>query len=143
MKTLQFHIDVVSSAAAIYSGLVQSVTVPTLQGEIAIYARHAPLLAICRAGQLKLEYQTAEQEFLYIDGGMLEVHPKGVTLLADTAIRARDIDEASAEKVKQAALRTIAQHDENCDCAQSYAELLNSLAMLKTLHNCRRQSPSR
>lgn len=138
MNGMTFHLDVVSSAEAIFSGLVKSLVVPTVQGEIAIYPRHAPLLAMCRPGQIKLTYRNNQLNFLYISGGMLEVHPKGVTLLADTVVRAANIDEAAALKAKQAAESEIASRDENCDCAKSYAELLKSVEMLKTLESCRR-----
>lgn len=138
MTQLAFHIDVVSSAESIYSGLIQTAVIPTTEGDIAVYAHHAPLLGICRAGQLKLQYEDGKHNFLYISGGLVEVHPKGVTVLADTVTRAEDIDEAAAIKAKQDALTMIARRDDNCDCAASYAELLNSLAMLKTLDNCRR-----
>lgn len=139
MSGLTFHLDVVSNAGAIFSGLVKSVAIPTVMGEIAIYPRHAPLLAICRPGQLRLTDHKGDNSYLYISGGMLEVCPQCVTLLADTVVRAAHIDEAAALRAKAEAERIIARRDESCDCAQAYAELLKSIELLRTLENCRRQ----
>src|SRR5690554_3034603 len=103
MTDFSFHLDVVSAEKSLYSGTVQAVTVSGSEGELGIRYGHAPLLTSIRPGLVQYVTLSGQQEVLYISGGMLEVQNTSVTVLADTAIRAEDLDRAKAEQAKSAA----------------------------------------
>ena len=98
-----FHLDIVSAEESIYSGPVEFVVAPAQMGEVGIYPRHTPLLTRIKSGMVRIKAQLKEEELVYVSGGMLEVQPDVVTILADTAVRSDDLDEAKAMEAKRAA----------------------------------------
>ena len=105
-NTLQ--VDVVSAEALIFSGEAEFVVLPGESGELGIYPRHAPLLTRIKPGAVRIKRPDGEEELVFVAGGILEVQPKGVTVLADTAIRGRDLDEAKATEAQQRAKEAMA-----------------------------------
>ena len=99
MAAPTIHIDVVSAEASIFSGEAEFVVLPGEAGELGIYPRHAPLITRIKAGAVRIQKPGGEEEFVFVAGGILEVQPKVITVLADTAIRGHDLDEAKANEV--------------------------------------------
>ena len=134
------RVDVVSAEELIFSGLAESVVIPGIMGELGIYPRHAPLLTRIKPGsvRIKLPDQT-EDELIYVSGGMLEVQPSMVTILSDTAIRGKDLDEARALAAKQEAEEAMKNRTSNLDYAQAEAELAEAIAQLRAIQQIRKQ----
>jgi len=132
------NVDIVSAEGAIYSGAAAMVFVPASQGEIGIAPRHAPLLTMLRPGEVRLELEDGTEQSFYVDGGALEVQPQRVTVLADTAIRAHDLDEAKAVEAKRRAEDLIANHTDRVTLAEAQAELLRAVAQIKLLERIRK-----
>src|SRR2546430_3569328 len=103
MQAPTIHVDIVSAEGEIFSGPATMVFAPASQGELGITPRHAPLLSLLKAGEVRVQTPDGEQHFFFVGGGALEVQPTKVTVLADTALRARDIDEAAALAPQQRA----------------------------------------
>src|ERR1700731_5027138 len=97
------HVDIVSAEGEIFSGEARMVFLPASEGEIGVTPRHAPLLTLLKPGEVRVQPPEGEELFFYVGGGALEVQPKRVTVLADTAARAKDLDEAEAQAAKQRA----------------------------------------
>jgi F-type H+-transporting ATPase subunit epsilon len=137
---LTLHVDVVSAEKSLFSGLAEVVVVPGEMGELGIYPRHAPLLTRIKPGsvRIKLPFQS-EEELIYVSGGMLEVQPSVVTILADTAIRGADLDEARALEAKLAAEEAIKNRVSDVDYAQAQAELIEAVAQLRAIQQIRKQ----
>ena len=135
------HVDVVSAEASIFSGLAELIIVPGESGEMGIYPRHSALLTRIKPGsvRLKLPNQT-EDELIYVSGGMLEVQPDVVTILADTAIRGGDLDEARALQAKQDAEEAMKNRESDIDYAQAQAELAEAIAQLAAINKLRKRS---
>lgn len=134
------HVDVVSAEESIFAGLVEVVVVPGEMGELGIYPRHTALMTRIKPGSVRLKLPEQEEEVLiYVSGGMLEVQPSVVTILADTAIRGADLDEARALEAKQAAEEAIRNHASDVDYAQAQAELAEAIAQLHAIQQLRRQ----
>ena len=135
------HVDVVSAEASIFSGLAELIIVPGESGEMGIYPRHSALLTRIKPGsvRLKLPNQT-EDELIYVSGGMLEVQPDVVTILADTAIRGGDLDEARALQAKQEAEEAMKNRTSDIDYAQAQAELAEAIAQLAAIKQLRKRS---
>ena len=134
------HVDVVSAEESIFSGLAEVVVVPGEMGELGIYPRHTALMTRIKPGSVRLKLPEQEEEVLiYVSGGMLEVQPSVVTILADTAIRGADLDEARALEAKQAAEEAIRNHASDVDYAQAQAELAEAIAQLHAIQQLRRQ----
>ena len=134
------HVDVVSAEAAIFSGLVELIVVPGEMGELGIYPRHTALLTRIKPGSVRLKVPNqSTDEIIYVSGGMLEVQPNVVTILADTAIRGADLDEARAMEAKQAAEEAMRNRISDIDYAQAQGELAEAIAQLHTIHQLRRQ----
>src|SRR5258705_6082795 len=95
------HVDIVSAEGEIFSGTATMVFAPAIEGEIGIAPRHAPLLTNLRAGEVRVQTETSEEQLFYVGGGAIEIQPHLITVLADTALRVRDIDEAAALAAKQ------------------------------------------
>jgi len=104
--SLRIHVDVVSAEEMIFSGEADHVVLPGESGELGIWPRHTPLLTRIRPGAVRIKLPDGGEEFVYVSGGMLEVQPTMVTVLADTAIRAHDLDEARAAQAKNCLLYT-------------------------------------
>jgi F-type H+-transporting ATPase subunit epsilon len=139
--TMTVHVDVVSAEAAIFSGLAELVVVPGEAGELGIYPRHAPLLTRIKPGsvRIKLPNQT-EETLIYVSGGMVEVQPNVVTILADTAIRGADLDEARALEVKHSAEEAMKNRSSEIDYAVAQAELSEAIAQLQAISRMRKTS---
>jgi F-type H+-transporting ATPase subunit epsilon len=134
------HVDVVSAEEQIFSGEAEFVALPGEAGELGIYPMHTPLITRIRPGavRVKLPGQT-EDEFVFVAGGILEVQPYGVTVLADTAIRGHDLDEAKATEAKKLAEEALANKDSKIDYAKAQAELAAAIAQLQAIHKLRQK----
>ena len=137
MANKTIHVDIVSAEGEIFSGEAEMVFVPATEGELGITPRHAPLLTLIKAGEVRVKTATGEQS-VFVGGGALEIQPNKVTILADTAIRAHDIDEAAALAAKQRAEEALANKDDKIDQAQALAELAQAAAQLKLLEKIRK-----
>ena len=135
------HVDVVSAEASIYSGLAEVVVVPGEMGELGIYPRHTALLTRVKPGSVRIKVpDQAEEVLIYVSGGMLEVQPDVVTILADTAIRGHDLDEARALQAKQDAEEAMKNRVSDIDYAQAQAELAEAIAQLAAIKQLRKPS---
>ena len=131
------HVDIVSAEGEIFAGPAEMVFVPAKEGELGITPRHAPLLTLLNAGEVRVKTADGEQS-VFVGGGALEIQPNRVTILADTAIRAHDIDEAAALAAKQRAEEALASKEDKIDQAQALAELAQAAAQLKLLEKIRK-----
>ena len=132
------HVDVVSAETSIFSGEAEFVALPGEAGELGIYPRHTPLITRIRAGAVRIKVAgQAEEEFVFVAGGILEVQPNAVTVLADTAIRGADLDEAKAQAAKTAAEELMLNNDSKIDYAQAQAELATAIAQLAAIARLR------
>lgn len=131
------HLDIVSAEKAIWSGAATMVFAPGEMGELGIAPRHTPLLTRLKAGEVRVRDQNGEDESFFISGGILEVQPHVVTVLADTAIRAADLDEAAALQAQQHAAETMANRKDEMDFAHAKAELAEAAAMIETIKKIR------
>ncbi|SER28909.1 F-type H+-transporting ATPase subunit epsilon [Nitrosomonas sp. Nm51] len=134
-----FHLDIVSAEESIYSGPVEFLVAPALMGELGIYPRHTPLLTKIRSGMVRIKAQLKEDEMVYVSGGMLEVQPDVVTILADTAIRSNDLDEAKAIEAKRAAEDAMKDRASELDYARAQAELMEAVAQLAAIEKLRKR----
>ena len=133
------HVDVVSAEESIFSGLAEVVIVPGEMGELGIYPRHTALMTRIKPGSVRIKRPDQEhEELIYVSGGMLEVQPNIVTVLADTAIRGGDLDEVRALEAKQAAEDAIKNRASDIDYAQAQAELAEAIAQLRAIQHLRK-----
>ena len=136
---LTFHVDIVSAEKEIYSGRAEMLFAPLVTGEIGILPRHAPLLARMKPGEVRV--RTSEEDLsFYVSGGLLEVQPHLVTVLANTALRARDLDEAAALQAKERAEEALRDRKANIDYATAQAELAESIAKLRAIQKLRERT---
>jgi F-type H+-transporting ATPase subunit epsilon len=139
---MTIQVDVVSAEESIFSGLAELVIVPGETGELGIYPRHTPLLTRIKPGSVRLKLPDESGETLiYVSGGMLEVQPNIVTILADTAIRGGDLDEARALEAKRAAEETMRNQSADIDYASAQAELAEAIAQLAAIQKLRHKNP--
>lgn len=131
------HVDIVSAEGEIFAGEAAIVFAPASQGEIGITPRHAPLLTLLKPGEVRVQTPDGQQQFFYVGGGALEVLPTRVTVLADTALRAKDIDEEAALAAKQRAEDALSHRTEYMSEAEALAELARAAAQLKLLKRLR------
>ncbi len=132
------HVDIVSAEGEIFSGAAQMVFVPASQGEMGIAPRHAPLLTMLKSGEVRVQTPDGQEQFFFVGGGALEVQPKRVTVLADTALRAKDVDEAAALAAKQRAEEALKGKIDAIEQAEALAELARAAAQLKLLEKLRK-----
>jgi F-type H+-transporting ATPase subunit epsilon len=132
------HVDIVSAEGEIFSGAASMVFAPASQGELGIAPRHAPLLTLLKAGEVRVQTPDGAEQFFFVGGGALEVQPRKVTVLADTALRAKDIDEAAALAAKQRAEEALRDKQGQIDQAEALAELARAAAQLKVLERLRK-----
>ena len=133
------HLDVVSAEESIFSGEAEFIAAPARMGEIGVYPRHAPLITTIKAGALRVKVpDQAEEILIFISGGLLEVQPGIVTVLADTAIRGADLDEAKAAEAKRAAEEAMANNVSDVDYARAQAELSEAIAQLQAIERLRK-----
>jgi F-type H+-transporting ATPase subunit epsilon len=138
---MTIHVDVVSAEKSIYSGLAEFVAAPGAMGELGIYPRHAPLLSRIKPGTVRIKVpDSIEEEVFFVSGGILEVQPGVVTVLADVAIRGNDIDEAKALEAKQAAEEGMKDRSSELDYARAQAELAEAVAQLQTIQKLRKKA---
>ena len=133
--------DIVSAEAEIFHGEATLVVATGVMGELGIAPRHAPLITRLKPGQVRVHAADGSELFFYVSGGILEVQPQVVTVLADTAIRARDLDEAAARHAKENAERLLANRTDAVEIAQAQAELLQAIAQLRAIEQLRKQMP--
>ena len=135
------HIDVVSAEASIFSGEAEFVVAPASAGEVGIYPNHAPMITTIKPGALRIKLSdTAEETLIFISGGLLEVQPGMITVLADTAVRGHDLDEAKAIAAKEAAIEAMQNRASNVDYAQAQAELSVALAQIQAIERLRKSA---
>jgi F-type H+-transporting ATPase subunit epsilon len=130
--------DIVSAEEEIFHGNAQMVIATGEMGELGIAPRHTPLITRLKPGQVRVHLENGEEQFFYVSGGILEVQPSVVTVLADTAIRAKDIDEAAARNAKEEAERALANRSDALEVAQAQAQLAQAMAQLQALERLRR-----
>jgi F-type H+-transporting ATPase subunit epsilon len=133
---MTLHVDIVSAEKEIYSGTAEMVFAPLVTGEVGVLPRHAPLIARMKPGEVRVRTSTEELQF-YVSGGVLEVQPHVVTILADTAVRAKDLDEAAAQAAKQRAEEALKDRKANIDYAQAQADLAQAIAQLRSIRKLR------
>jgi F-type H+-transporting ATPase subunit epsilon len=134
---MTLHVDIVSAESEIFSGTATMVFAPAEMGEVGIAPRHTPLLTRLKAGEVRVQTQGGEEQSFYVSGGMLEVQPHVVTVLADTAIRADSLDEAQAMEAKERAEKLLADKSADIDYAKAQAELAESMAQLAAIRKLR------
>ena len=135
---MTIHVDIVSAEGAIHSGQAEMVYAPGDMGELGIAPRHTPLVTRLKPGDVRVDSGKGEMEHFYVSGGILEVQPHVVTVLADTAIRAKDIDEASALEAKRKAEEALAGQKEDFEYAKAQAELAEAVAQLRAIEKLRK-----
>lgn len=132
------HVDIVSAEGQIFSGEAAMVFAPAAMGDIGIAPRHAPLLTTLRPGEVRVQMPDGEEQFFFVGGGAIEVQPHLVTVLADTALRAKDIDEAAALQAKQRAEEALKDRAGKIDVAEAQAELARAVAQIKAIEKLRK-----
>jgi F-type H+-transporting ATPase subunit epsilon len=137
---MTLHVDIVSAEAEIFSGTATMVFAPADMGEVGIAPRHAPLLTRLKPGEVRVQSQDGKEQSFFVSGGMLEVQPHIITVLADTAIRAADIDEAHAMEAKSRAEKLLADRTADIDYAKAQAELAQSMAQLAAIRKLRQRA---
>ncbi len=132
------HCDIVSAEEKVFSGLVELLVCSGEVGELGIKPGHAPLLTRLAPGPVHMVKQNGDKEYVYVEGGYLEVQPNVVTVLADTAVRASDIDEAAATQAKEAAEKQIADNVASKEYAEVAAQLARAIGKLRTIREARK-----
>ncbi|HTS22873.1 MAG TPA: F0F1 ATP synthase subunit epsilon [Casimicrobiaceae bacterium] len=133
------HVDVVSLTESVFSGEAEFVVLPGVMGELGIYPQHAPLITQIKPGEVRIKVPDhAEEQIVFVQGGFLEVQPNVVTVLSDTAIRARDLDEAKALEAKQRAEEAMTNKTSKEEIARAEGELAGALAQLAAIRKLRR-----
>jgi len=136
---MTFHVDIVSAEEEIYSGSAEMLFAPAVMGEVGIMARHTPFLSPLKAGEVRIKTAEGEEHFVYVSGGLLEVQPYVVTVLADTAVRAKDLDEAAAIQAKEEAERAMKDKRSELEYAEAEAELAQAIAQIRMIQNMRKK----
>jgi F-type H+-transporting ATPase subunit epsilon len=135
---MTIHVDVVSAEESIFSGLAEFVVLPGEAGELGIMPGHMPLMTRIKPGAVRVRTQAGTEELIFVAGGMLEVQPNLVTVLADTAIRGKDLDEAKALDAKRKAEEAMASRSSELDYARAQAELAEAVAQLQAIQKLRK-----
>lgn len=133
------HVDVVSAEESIFSGEARFVALPGEAGELGIYPRHTPLITRIKAGSVRIEKADGSEEFIFVAGGLLEVQPHCVTVLSDTAIRGKDLDDEKANQAKAAAEEALKNAKGELDIARAQSELLVMAAQIAALRKYRQK----
>jgi F-type H+-transporting ATPase subunit epsilon len=132
------HVDIVSAEGEMFSGEATMVFAPGTEGDLGIAPRHAPLLTLLKAGEVRVQTPDSAEHVFFVGGGALEVQPKKVTVLADTALRAKDLDEAAALASKQRAEEALRESVDKVTQAEALAELARAAAQLKLIERLRK-----
>ena len=133
------HVDIVSAEGEIFSGAATMVFAPGSQGELGIAPRHAPLLTLLKAGEVRVQTPDGAEQHFFVGGGALEIQPNKVTVLADTAIRGRDLDEAKASEARQRAEEAMRNAKSEIDLARAQGELSGLAAQIAAITKFRRK----
>ena len=136
---MTIHVDIVSAEQEVFSGLAEMLFAPAEMGEVGIAPRHAPLITRLKPGEVRVKISDKESHEYYVSGGLLEVQPHVVTVLADTAIRAKDIDEAKALEAKARAEEMLRDKSGKIDYAIAQAQLAEAVMQLRTLERLRKR----
>ena len=131
------HVDVVSAEESIFSGEARFVALPGEAGELGIYPRHTPLITRLKPGSVRIELPNGDEEFVFVAGGILEVQPDRVTVLSDTAIRGKDLDDKKAEEARAAAEEALKNAKSEVDLARAQSELAVMAAQIAALRKFR------
>jgi F-type H+-transporting ATPase subunit epsilon len=134
---MTLHVDIVSAEAEIFSGTATMVFAPAEMGEVGVAPRHAPLVTRLKPGEVRVQTQEGAELSFFVSGGLLEVQPHVLTVLADTAIRADDLDEAHAQEAKARAEKMLSDKSADIDYAKAQAELAQSIAQLAAIKKLR------
>jgi F-type H+-transporting ATPase subunit epsilon len=137
---MTLHVDIVSAEAEIFSGTATMVFAPAEMGEVGVAPRHAPLVTRLKPGEVRVQTQEGAELSFFVSGGLLEVQPHVLTVLADTAIRADDLDEAHAQEAKARAEKMLSDKSADIDYAKAQAELAQSIAQLAAIKKLRERS---
>jgi F-type H+-transporting ATPase subunit epsilon len=132
------HVDIVSAEGEIFSGEASMVFAPAVMGEIGIAPRHAPLLTTLKPGEVRVQTPGGDEQFFYVSGGAIEIQPHLVTVLADTALRAKDLDEAAALQAKQRADEALKNRGSQVEVAEAQAELARAAAQIRAIEKLRK-----
>jgi len=132
-STHTIHVDVVSAEEQIFSGEASFVALPGEAGELGIYPRHTPLITRVKPGSVRIQKPDGNEEFIFVAGGILEVQPNRVTVLSDTAIRGKDLDEQKAAEAKRAAEEALKNAKSDVDIARAQSELAVAAAEMAAL----------
>ena len=136
---MTIHVDVVSAEALLYSGTAEFVIVPGESGELGVYPRHAPLVTRLKPGSVRVKVpDQVEGELIYVNGGLVEIQPDVVTILSDTGIRGKDLDEAKALEAKRQAEEAMKNQTGAMEIAQAQIELAQAVAQLAAIHKLRK-----
>ena len=138
MAASTIHVDIVSAEGELFSGDATMVFAAASQGDLGIAPRHAPLLTLLKPGEVRVQTAEGQELSFFVGGGALEVQPHKVTVLADTAVRAKDLDEAAANEAKQRAEEALRDKSAHIDQAQALAELARAAAQLKLIERLRK-----
>ncbi|MEM6639081.1 MAG: F0F1 ATP synthase subunit epsilon [Pseudomonadota bacterium] len=130
---MTIHIDIVSAEGQLYEGQAAMVFAPGIMGEIGIAPRHAPLLTALNPGEMRIQTEDGEEESFFVSGGIIEIQPFKITVLADTALRADDIDEAAALEAQKRAEEALADQSDAVDFATAQTQLAEAAARLKVV----------
>lgn len=133
------HCDIVSAERQLFAGLVEKLSASGVDGELGIYPQHAPLLTRLKPGPVRVVRQGGEEEIFYVSGGFLEIQPNLVTILADTAERAEDMDQAEAEQARQRAQEALEGKHTEMDYSVAAAQLAQATAQLRTIEQLRKR----
>ncbi len=133
------HVDVVSAEESIFSGEARFVALPGEAGELGIYPRHTPLITRIKAGSVRIEKADGSEEFIFVAGGLLEVQPHCVTVLSDTAVRGKDLDDEKANAAKAAAEEALKNAKSEIDMAKATSELAVMAAQIAALRKFRQK----
>ena len=135
---MTIHVDIVSAESEIFSGLATMVFAPAEMGEVGIAPRHTPMLTRLKPGEVRVQTDDGKEQTFYVSGGMLEVQPHMITVLSDTAYRAKDLDEAAALAAKERAEKMLADNQTDIDYAKAQSELADAVAQLRTIQKMRK-----
>ena len=133
-------VEIVSAEEEIYSGTAEMVFAPAAEGEIGVAPGHAPLLTLLGPGEVRVKVSNEEETSFYVSGGMIEVQPKLVTILSDTASRAEDLDEAAVQEARDAAQKLLEAGGASMDYAKARAQLAETAAQIRAIQRLRRRA---
>ena len=137
---MTIHVDIVSAEAEIFSGPAEMVFAPASMGEVGIAPRHTPLLTYLKPGEVRVRRPGGGEDSFYVSGGILEIQPHVVTVLSDTAMRARDVDEAAALRAKEEAESALRDRTSDFEYAKAQSELAQATAQLAAIQRLRKNA---